>query len=69
METKPPQTSSILAANLEQIKWLNNMIKEEIASGTSKDSLTIRQMEYQREKYLKEINTYLEEYELSLVVA
>lgn len=53
-----PRVLSLVEANLEQIKWLNNMIKEEIASGTSKDSLTIRQMEYQREKYLKEINTY-----------
>ncbi len=69
METKQPRTISIVEANLEQVKWLNNMIKEELASGKSKESLVIRQMEYQREKYLKEINEYLLTYEVSLVAA
>ena len=69
METKQPRTLSIVEANLAQVKWLNNMIKQELASGMRKDHLTIRQMEYQREKYLKEINEYLQEYEVSLVAA
>jgi hypothetical protein len=69
METKQPRTIGIVEANLEQVKWLNNMIREELASGKSKQSLVIRQMEYQREKYLKEINEYLQTYEVSLVAA
>ncbi|TAE06920.1 MAG: hypothetical protein EAZ95_18830 [Bacteroidetes bacterium] len=71
METleKQPRVLGIVEANLEQIKWLNDMIDRHLEKGTRQDSLTIRQMEYQREKYLKEINEYLQNYKVSLVMA
>ncbi|TAF63743.1 MAG: hypothetical protein EAZ55_12815 [Cytophagales bacterium] len=66
---KQPRVLSLLEANLEEVKKLNEMIKDELISGTRENSLVIRQMKYQREKYLQEINTYLQKYEVSLVMA
>jgi len=68
MENKQPQVLSIVEANLEQVKKLNEMIQDELTTGTREDSLVIRQMKYQREKYLQEINDYLRKYEVSLVI-
>lgn len=64
---KQPKSMSILEANLEQIKILNGMIDKWLANGTLESSLVIRQMKYERDKYLKEINEYLQKYEVSLV--
>ncbi len=64
---RQPRVLSLVEANLEQIKWFDDMIKLELEAGKPKDSLVIRQMEYQKEKYLKEINEYLQKYEVSLV--
>jgi len=62
-----PRVLSLVEANLEEIKWLDEMIDRYIEKGKSKDSLEIRQMEYQKEKYFREINEYLLKYEVSLV--
>ncbi len=62
-----PRVLSLVEANLDQIKWFDDMIKLELEAGKPKDSLVIRQMEYQKEKYFKEINEYLQKYEVSLV--
>lgn len=42
MENKQPQVLSIVEVNLEQVKKLNEMIQDELTTGTREDSLVIR---------------------------
>lgn len=69
METiqNTPQTLGIIEANLLEIKSLNDMIDSWLKNGKQENSLAIRQMKYQREKYVKEINDYLYAYKLNVV--
>lgn len=51
---------------LEMVSMHNKEIKMAQAHGKSADSLMIRQSKYQRDRYLRELNTLLLEYDIDL---
>lgn len=51
---------------LEMVQIFNNQIKRALALGKAETSLDVRQSKHLRDRYLRELNTLLLEYDIDL---
>ncbi|MDX2305968.1 MAG: hypothetical protein NW226_24375 [Microscillaceae bacterium] len=51
---------------IEFIDMFDRQMKRELAQGNSETSLSVRQAKYLRDRYIKELNDILKEFDLTL---